>query len=174
MPKYGLALDNLRSAEMVMADGSVARASADENPDLFWAIRGGGGNFGIAASLRVCAASGGAGDRGRAGGVPTGESARSLASFFREQCASAPDELMLMAGLSPRPRRIGDEDRRHGGRTLLARFPRARPRSGRSRHSGRRSWIRWVRSPTARRTPCSTRLYPEARSTTGSPSFSPA
>src|SRR5436190_109492 len=51
MPKYGLALDNLRSAEMVMADGSVVRAAADENPDLFWAIRGGGGNFGIAASL---------------------------------------------------------------------------------------------------------------------------
>ena len=34
-----------------MADGTVVRASADENPDLFWAIRGGGGNFGIAASL---------------------------------------------------------------------------------------------------------------------------
>ena len=51
MPKYGLALDNLTSAEMVMADGSVRRAAADENPDLFWAIRGGGGNFGIAASL---------------------------------------------------------------------------------------------------------------------------
>src|SRR5262245_31675659 len=51
MPKYGLALDNLQSAEMVMADGSVVRAAADENPDLFWAIRGGGGNFGIAASL---------------------------------------------------------------------------------------------------------------------------
>src|SRR6266850_7491943 len=51
MPKYGLALDNLRSAEMVMADGTIRRASADENPDLFWAIRGGGGNFGVAASL---------------------------------------------------------------------------------------------------------------------------
>ena len=51
MPKYGLALDNLRSAELVMADGRVERASHDENPDLFWAIRGGGGNFGIAASL---------------------------------------------------------------------------------------------------------------------------
>src|SRR6476646_9750362 len=51
MPKYGLALDNLLSAEMVMADGSVRRAAADENPDLYWAIRGGGGNFGIAASL---------------------------------------------------------------------------------------------------------------------------
>src|SRR5260221_9213319 len=51
MPKYGLALDNLRSADIVVADGRVLRASADENPDLFWAIRGGGGNFGIAASL---------------------------------------------------------------------------------------------------------------------------
>ena len=51
MPKYGLALDNLTSAEMVMADGSVKRASAKDDPDLFWAIRGGGGNFGIAASL---------------------------------------------------------------------------------------------------------------------------
>ena len=51
MPKYGLALDNLRAADLVMADGRVVRASADENPDLFWAIRGGGGNFGIATSL---------------------------------------------------------------------------------------------------------------------------
>src|SRR5206468_11082342 len=51
MPKYGLALDNLRSAELVMADGAVKRASADENGDLFWAIRGGGGNFGIASSF---------------------------------------------------------------------------------------------------------------------------
>src|SRR4029450_9677264 len=51
MPKYGLALDNLRSADVVMADGRVLRASADHNADLFWAIRGGGGNFGIAASL---------------------------------------------------------------------------------------------------------------------------
>src|SRR5436190_10385923 len=51
MPKYGLALDNLIAAELVMADGRVARASADEHADLFWAIRGGGGNFGIATSL---------------------------------------------------------------------------------------------------------------------------
>ena len=51
MPKHGLALDNLRAAEVVLADGRVVRASADEQPDLFWAIRGGGGNFGIATSL---------------------------------------------------------------------------------------------------------------------------
>ena len=51
MPKYGLALDNLLAADLVTADGRVVRASADENADLFWAIRGGGGNFGIATSL---------------------------------------------------------------------------------------------------------------------------
>ncbi|MDH3265910.1 MAG: FAD-binding protein, partial [Gammaproteobacteria bacterium] len=45
--KYGLAIDNLRSAEIVTADGQVRRASADENADLFWGIRGGGGNFGV-------------------------------------------------------------------------------------------------------------------------------
>ncbi len=45
--KFGLSIDNLVSAEVVTADGRVRRAAADEHPDLFWAIRGGGGNFGV-------------------------------------------------------------------------------------------------------------------------------
>jgi FAD/FMN-containing dehydrogenase len=98
MPKYGLALDNLRSAELVMADGSVCRASRDENPDLFWAIRGGGGNFGIASSLEY--------DLHHVGPIVTGglvahplPLAREVLRFFREACANAKDELMLVAGL---------------------------------------------------------------------------
>ncbi|GAA2079517.1 FAD-binding oxidoreductase [Pseudolysinimonas kribbensis] len=49
--RYGLALDSVIAAEVVVADGGLVRASADENPDLFWAIRGGGGNFGIVVAF---------------------------------------------------------------------------------------------------------------------------
>ncbi|MEV1331295.1 FAD-binding oxidoreductase [Micromonospora costi] len=53
--KHGLALDNLVAAEVVTADGALVRASAEEHPDLFWAIRGGGGNFGIVTSFHFVA-----------------------------------------------------------------------------------------------------------------------
>jgi FAD/FMN-containing dehydrogenase len=102
MPKYGLALDNLRSADIVTADARVVRASAAEHPDLFWAIRGGGGNFGIAASLEYLLH--------QVGPVITGgfvahplSRGFDVLRFFRDTCRSLPDEAMLIAGLQTAP-----------------------------------------------------------------------
>ena len=53
MAKYGLAADNLLAVELVTADGEILDVTAESHPDLFWALRGGGGNFGVAASLDV-------------------------------------------------------------------------------------------------------------------------
>jgi FAD/FMN-containing dehydrogenase len=52
MGRCGLACDNVLSFQVVTADGSVRTASADEHPDLYWALRGGGGNFGVVVSLK--------------------------------------------------------------------------------------------------------------------------
>jgi FAD/FMN-containing dehydrogenase len=51
--KFGLACDNLVAAELVTADGRTVRVADDENPDLFWALHGGGGNFGVVTSLTL-------------------------------------------------------------------------------------------------------------------------
>ena len=51
MAKYGLAADNLLAVELVTADGEVLQVDAESHPDLFWALRGGGGNFGVATSF---------------------------------------------------------------------------------------------------------------------------
>ena len=50
--KHGMTIDNVLAAEIVTAEGEVLRADADTNPDLFWAIRGGGGNFGVVTRFK--------------------------------------------------------------------------------------------------------------------------
>src|SRR5690606_2767424 len=50
--RFGLAVDNVKSVQVVTADGRLLRADAEENPDLYWGVRGGGGNFGIVTSFK--------------------------------------------------------------------------------------------------------------------------
>jgi FAD/FMN-containing dehydrogenase len=96
MGKHGLALDNLRSVELVTADGRTLRASDDENADLFWAVRGGGGNFGIAASLEYRLHTVGPTITGGLVCHPF-HGARDALRLFREVATSASDDLMLVA-----------------------------------------------------------------------------
>ena len=99
--RFGLALDNLIAAELILADGRLARANSSENPDLFWGLRGGGGNFGVVTSMEI-----------RlhpirkvlAGKVlfPWSD-AQSVLSGFGRVMSSAPDELSVTVGAGSGP-----------------------------------------------------------------------
>ncbi len=102
MGKYGLALDNLRSVELVTADGRVLRASKDGEADLFWAVRGGGGNFGVATSFEYQLHPVGPTITGGLAAHPF-DRARDVLRFFRDFTASLPDEFMVVAGLIHAP-----------------------------------------------------------------------
>jgi FAD/FMN-containing dehydrogenase len=94
---HGLAADNLLSVELVNADGAVLNVTAESDPDLFWALRGGGGNFGVATSLeyRLHPLS------EVVGGLVAYpfEAARDVLRFYREFTQSVPDELTVFGGL---------------------------------------------------------------------------
>ena len=105
MPKHGMALDNLLSVEMVLADGRIVRAAADENPDLFWAARGGGGNFGIASSLQFRLHEVGPMITGGLVAWPV-DRARDVLRLYRELALAAVDDLMLVAGLITGPDQV--------------------------------------------------------------------
>jgi FAD/FMN-containing dehydrogenase len=102
MSKYGLALDNLLSAQLVTANGEVVRANQEENPDLFWAIRGGGGNFGVATALEYRLYPVGPTVTGGLIAYPF-EHAGDVLRFFRDRTASLADEQSLFAGLIHAP-----------------------------------------------------------------------
>ena len=101
MRQHGLACDNVLSAEIVTADGQVRRVSATENPDLFWGIRGGGGNFGVVTTFEF-----------RLHPMSTlyagmlvfpGSQAPEVLRRYRDLAMSAPDELTLFTGLMTSP-----------------------------------------------------------------------
>ena len=101
MRQHGLACDNVLAVEIVTADGQVRRASATENPDLFWAVRGGGGNFGVVTNFEF-----------RLHPMRTlyagmlvfpGPQAPQVLRRYREVAESAPDELTVFAALMTSP-----------------------------------------------------------------------
>jgi len=100
-PKYGLALDNLVSVDVVLEDGSLVTADCTTNGELFWALRGGGGNFGVVVCMRI---------RLHAvtemlGGLivfPWSEAPAVLHAYDALMC-SAPDELSVLGGVFPTP-----------------------------------------------------------------------
>lgn len=92
MRKHGLTVDNLLQAEVVTADGDIIRASAGDHPDLFWALRGGGGNFGVVTSFRFAVHP--VGPVVTAGPVFwAAEDTTDVLRFYREFVTDAPDEL---------------------------------------------------------------------------------
>jgi FAD/FMN-containing dehydrogenase len=89
--RLGLSIDNLLSADVVLADGSLVKASEDENPDLFWALRGGGGNFGVVTAFEFRLSP--------VGTVVAGptlwplERAAEILAWYREFLPAQPDDL---------------------------------------------------------------------------------
>lgn len=97
--KHGLTIDNLVSADVVTANGEFLVASDDDNADLFWALRGGGGNFGVVTSFEYKAYDVEPAIAGMA--IHTGDRLQDLLQFYRDFTASAPDSVMTMAGALP-------------------------------------------------------------------------
>src|SRR5262249_41047236 len=101
MGRYGLTVDNLLSADVVTADSQFRKASPTDNPDLFWALRGGGGNFGIVTSFHyrlhpVTEVLGGL-------VIYPLDQARDVLRFYREFSQGLPDEAEAYCGLLTSP-----------------------------------------------------------------------
>src|SRR5262245_5365691 len=102
MRQYGLAADNLVGADVVTADGRLVHASTTENPELFWGLRGGGGNFGIVTSFELALHS--VGPEVYAGPLfLPGDAAADLLRFYRDWAPNQPDAITTAISLATAP-----------------------------------------------------------------------
>lgn len=102
MRQYGLTIDNLRSVDLVTADGSYVKASDTKNSDLFWGVRGGGGNFGIVTEFEFRLSP--IGPQVMAGPVYwLMDDAPKVLRFYRDWVADCPDELMTIVAQRKAP-----------------------------------------------------------------------
>ena len=102
MRKHGLTVDNLLAADVVTAEGSTVRASTHEHPDLFWALRGGGGNFGVVTSFRFALHP--VGPAVTAGPVFwAADDTADVLRFYRDFVSAIPDELGTVVRLGTVP-----------------------------------------------------------------------
>jgi FAD/FMN-containing dehydrogenase len=113
MRRFGLTIDNLVSCDLTTADGEFLVASGEEHPDLFWGIRGGGGNFGIVTSFKYRLQPLGPIVLAGVLAWPMAEAADVL-RFFRDFMADAPDEVGIMANLRVAPALPVFPDELHG------------------------------------------------------------
>ena len=116
--KHGLAIDSLVSVEIVTADGRVLVASEEEHPDLFWAIRGGGGNFGVVTRFQFRLHPVGMVLGGAIFLPPT----REVLAQLEATAAAAPDELTTISMLMPAPPAPFIPEAIHGQQTLAVMF----------------------------------------------------
>lgn len=123
-PKYGLTVDNLLAADVVTADGALVRASEEINSDLFWALRGGGGNFGVVTSFEFQLHSFGPEVYGGRLVFPH-DATEAVAMQYEEFCRSAPDDVNLLFGSMELPPMSYYPERLHNTRVamIVAMYP---------------------------------------------------
>jgi FAD/FMN-containing dehydrogenase len=114
--KYGLTIDSLLAADVVTADGQLLHVDAETHPDLFWAIRGGGGNFGVATRFKFRLHEVGT----IVGGMLLLPATPEVIASFVAEAEAAPDELSTIANVMPAPPMPFVPEEHHGKLVLIA------------------------------------------------------
>jgi FAD/FMN-containing dehydrogenase len=121
--KHGLTIDDLLAAELVTADGELVRADTETNPDLFWAIRGGGGNFGVATRFQFRLHEVGT----IVGGMLLLPATPEVIAAFVAEAESAPEELSTIVNVMPAPPMPFVPEEHHGRLVVMATLAYAGP-----------------------------------------------